>query len=910
MLRSYSLIAVLTIACLAPLAMVDAQEADRVEEDSEALYTEALESLSKAAFLSGDRAHAISLLRKSAELGYMEAYNLLGFLYIEGNGLLRSPRKGNGMFAQAAALNNATAQYNLGYSYRFGRGVKGDLTEAERLFRLVIEPEEPHAISPEGYGVYRSVKGAAYYYLGDLYAGAEMGESNKERSIAYMKAADELGNSNAAMFLAIKYALGEGVEKNADDAERYLERYNLLSQNEFRLSISKTFFEGMDRDLDVFFEEMARSVADELDEEVTRMKVSFGVSLMSDPNADIYDPAMAARWLELAEEDSIPARVRLARLYYRGEGVERDSLRARELLESASDRNSMAAYNLGVLIASGEGAERWGEAETLFREAAEKDLFVAQRYLDDEGALEYLSFEEAKEQCIAAAQAGDFRAQYSYGIRLMYGWGVGADGNEARMWIEGAAREGYAPAQFVLATRFAGFFDGMFTKKWIGSSAEQGYLPARHQMAVWMLSGTYFKRDIEGAISLLRECVKDSYPESLTRLGMLYRTGLGVERDLDKSRRLLEAAVEAGDSIGLMRLAEVYRDGLGVDQDMERGLEMMIESADWGSINAHYLVGEMYSSGAFGEPNWEEAVDWYEEAGGHGHASSWMVLGDCYRDGVGAAESKLQALQWYSRAASSWGNLEAQYEVAVLLAQPNWSQSNPKQALEIFRDLELQAYAPATFQLGVMNAEGIGLKRNEKKAIEKWRRVSRYGLYRLETRLGGRLDKLYKKKASRLQFSYPSNRSQKMMRELAVEALFRLGGFVLEGKGVSKDPPLGAALIELAAESEHAEAAFRMALLYDEGKGVAASERKSLDWLEKAAEKEHVDALFALGTRLLSSEPTGDSREEGIEFLRRAGQKGHVEALKLLRELTGEEPSGEEGGLRNRDSDFRDLRVS
>ena len=549
-------------------------------------------------------------------------------------------------------------------------------------------------------------------------------------------------------------------------------------------------------------------------------------------------------------------------------------------------------------------------APPLLQKAADEDLFVARRYLDDGGDLDYLSFEEAMEACRVAANDGDLRARYAFGVRLMHGWGTGTDGTEARNWIEGAAKEGYAPAQFILATRFAGFFDGMFTKKWISSAAEQGYLPARHQMAVWKLSGAYFKRDIDGAVSLLRECVKEEYPDSLTRLGMLYRSGLGVGKDLNKSRQLLEAAVEREDSIGLMHLAEAYWEGLGVEKDVEKALDMMAQAADWGSINAHYLLGEMYSNGSLGEPDWEEAVHWYEKAGEYGHSQSWMRLGDCYRDGVGVSKSRLQALQWYGRAAGNWGNLDAQYEVAVLLAEPGWSQSNPKQALDIFRNLELQAYAPAAFQLGKMNAEGIGLPKNEKKAIEKWRRVSRYGLYSLDTRLGGRLNKLYKKKTSRLRFLYPSDRAQKLLRALAVESLYRVGEFVLEGKGTAADPDLGAAIIEMAAENEHADAAYRMALLYGEGKGVASSDSELIRWLEKAAEQEHVDALFALGERILETEPSGLTREEALDFLRRAGEKGHSEALNRLRELTGETPESPENPQEELDTRFRDLRVS
>lgn len=593
-IRSLLLVFLISYACFG-----DEKNGDggaNLDFDPEALYEEALSLLSGKIGVAKDRNAAIELLKQAAAADFAEAYNLLGFLYIEGNGFFRSPRKGNRMFEKAAALNNASAQFNLGYSYRFGRGAAKDLDKAQEFFKRVVDPLEPHRINPAAFDLYRHAKGSAYYYLGGLYVSEDLLGKDYSKAIDYMTQAESLGNAGAATFLAVQYAIGKEVEKDSTKAEFYLDRYNLLSQNNVRLSINKTYFEGMDRDMDEFLKEMASSIADDLDEEVQRMKISFGVSLMSGEDEDIYDPKMAVRWLTLAEEDSADVRVRLAQLYYRGEGVEKDRKRARDLLERSLRKSVMASYNLGVMKINGEGGAADVEAgRELIEDAADRDLYVARLYLDEQGTLDYLSHEEAKSKCVEAVETQDIRALYSMGMRYLYGRGVDWDKQKARSLIEEAAKRSYAPAQYVLATQFVGVFDGIFTKKWITSSVEQGYLPAKHRMADWLSRGQYFKRDRGRAISMLEECVEEGYPKSMALLGKFYRDGEGVDKDLDRSLNLLERGAALEDPIATMYLAEAYLEGLAVEKNVERGFDLMVEASERGAINANFEVGELYA---------------------------------------------------------------------------------------------------------------------------------------------------------------------------------------------------------------------------------------------------------------------------------------------------------------------------
>lgn len=256
-----------------------------------------------------------------------------------------------------------------------------------------------------------------------------------------------------------------------------------------------------------------------------------------------------------------------------------------------------------------------------------------------------------------------------------------------------------------------------------------------------------------------------------------------------------------------------------------------------------------------------------------------MQLGDCYAQGLGVERGRIQAIQWYSKL--GFYNDDAQYEIAVLLAEPDWSQSNPKQALTIFRSLELGGYPLAAFQLGMLNAKGIALPQNHKKAIEKWRRVSRYGSFGIESALGEKGVALYKKKTKNLYVNHVSARAEKILYELAVEAVYLIGELVLDGKGTKKDPELAAGCLKLAADEGHAKAALSLSQMYRDGKAVEVLGSESLDYLKLAAENGSDLAMYEVGRLYFEEGQAICDEAVALDYLKKAGEQGHHRARKL-----------------------------
>jgi localization factor PodJL len=105
------------------------------------------------------------------------------------------------------------------------------------------------------------------------------------------------------------------------------------------------------------------------------------------------------------------AQYRLAKLYERGEGVQRDLAVARQWTErAAASGNRRAMHDLGVYFARGEGAP-----------------------LDEAAAFRWFR---------QAAELGVADSQYNLGVLYQQGRGVNASAAEAMFWFLVAARRG------------------------------------------------------------------------------------------------------------------------------------------------------------------------------------------------------------------------------------------------------------------------------------------------------------------------------------------------------------------------------------------------------------------------------------------------------------------------------------
>ena len=99
--------------------------------------------------------------------------------------------------------------------------------------------------------------------------------------------------------------------------------------------------------------------------------------------------------------------------------------------------------------------------------------------------------------------------------------------------------------------------------KGVLSAVERGDGSAKTKLAWYKLSGMGgAKVDVDGAVKLLEERVKEGDGEAMWMLGMCKEYGRGIERDIEGAEKLYEESKEAGNETGEI-LAEKGREGRG-----------------------------------------------------------------------------------------------------------------------------------------------------------------------------------------------------------------------------------------------------------------------------------------------------------------------------------------------------------
>ena len=153
-------------------------------------------------------------------------------------------------------------------------------------------------------------------------------------------------------------------------------------------------------------------------------------------------------------------------------------------------------------------------------------------------------------------------------------------------------------------------------------------------------------------------------------------------------------------------------------------------------------------------------------------------------------------------------------------------------AIEQFRPLVAEGYAPAQYQMGVVHQKGYGVPKDGMKALALFELAAKQNYSDAQFELAliyneGKLVKQDMKKAYSL--------THKAAKKGLASAQFNLAVMISNGTGVEKDYFKASRWYQSAADQNYALAQYNLALLYSEGKGVEKSTEMSLDWNTIAA---------------------------------------------------------------------------
>jgi len=144
----------------------------------------------------------------------------------------------------------------------------------------------------------------------------------------------------------------------------------------------------------------------------------------------------------------------------------------------------------------------------------------------------------------AKAKAGEIESQFNLGMMYYEGNGVTQDYQQAKLWYQKAAEQGFAGAQYNLGLMYAK-----------GEGVTQDY----SQALIWW-----------------QKAAEQGYAWAQYNLGLLYGRGQGVQQDFVQSHKWLRIAAASG-----LANANQLMDSLGAQLTPEQNAESLRLAGEW-----------------------------------------------------------------------------------------------------------------------------------------------------------------------------------------------------------------------------------------------------------------------------------------------------------------------------------------
>jgi len=124
------------------------------------------------------------------------------------------------------------------------------------------------------------------------------------------------------------------------------------------------------------------------------------------------------------------------------------------------------------------------------------------------------------------------------------------------------------------------------------------YVPAAEDPAIGEARMAVRMKDFERAVAIWREAAARGNPEAAYRLGVAYRSGLGVAKDNEEATKWFKLGAEGGDPGAQFALGSFYQDGIVVPQDRDEAIRLFGLAARSGSREAKRRLERMQKSGS------------------------------------------------------------------------------------------------------------------------------------------------------------------------------------------------------------------------------------------------------------------------------------------------------------------------
>ena len=439
------------------------------------------------------------------------------------------------------------------------------------------------------------------------------------------------------------------------------------------------------------------------------------------------DYAVAVRWCrKAAEQGNARAQTNLGSVYSNGYGVAKDDLLAVDWYRKAAEQGyAIAQFCLAVRHANGRGVEKDDAiAAEWCRKAAEQGYAKAQydlaeRYengcgVEKDDALAVKWYRRAAEQ-------GDAKAQFNLAVRYEDGRGVNKDDSLAVEWYRKAAEQGNANAQCNLGVMHEDgrgvVKDESLAVEWYHKAAERKQVEALFNIGRMYCNGIGVEQDDKEAVKWFRSAAELRDAQAQRNLGLMYFKGRGVAKNYEEAVKWCHNAAEHGDEIAQCFLGLMYADGKGVAKNDVEAVKWYRKAVEQGDQDAQFNLALMYENGRGVDKDEVLAAEWYRKSAEQGYAKAQFNLAWRYANGLGVEKNDELAVEWYCKSAEH-GYVDAQYKLGWMYENGRGVEKDYALAAEWYRKAAEQGHADAQNNLGCMYASGCGVDKSDAKSVE------------------------------------------------------------------------------------------------------------------------------------------------------------------------------------------------
>lgn len=276
------------------------------------------------------------------------------------------------------------------------------------------------------------------------------------------------------------------------------------------------------------------------------------------------------------------------------------------------------------------------------------------------------------------------------------------------------------------------------------------------QAKTYLNSGNF-----KAALPLMQEAAKAGNAEGQYWAGRMYYSGAGVTKDITIAMKMLNLSKNAGYIDAFLFLADIAYE----ENKSEEAFTLLKQASDKGNIRGKYRLGRAYLYGWGTAKDAESAFFLFREAAIGGDYDAMVSLAQCYMSGKGVSTNDEEAFKWISKA-SEEGKL-----------------------------------CNATYLLGDFYRTGIGIKADQEKAFQCYKKV-----------IDGCTGKAAAQAAERIGYYY------------------QYGGAGVEIDGIEAMSYYKKALQEGITDLE---TYINMGALYEDGVGVSQNYEKALEYYSK-----------------------------------------------------------------------------